>query len=132
MAQQRSNACDGTAQRGASQSISQQILRAPAEVGMESVDRGQRTGDPRTMADYILSRVIKYWHSAALDAQKEDYSHEGKPPEQNGPCYTSRISALVHIAIYDAYVGITREGDLYHTYDADPPCAEDKSAVLAL
>jgi hypothetical protein len=103
-------------------------LRAPADVSTESANRGQCTSDPRTVADYVLTRVIKYWHRAALTAQKADYSRKGKAPEQDGPCYVSRISALVHVAIHDAYVGITREGDLYHAYYAEPPSAKDDRA----
>lgn len=40
-------------------------------------------------------------------------------PENPGPCYTSRAFAMTHIALYDAYVGITGEGATYHEYSAE-------------
>ena len=71
-------------------------------------------------SDFVLSRAIKFWHAVALKAQLEDYSHQGVRPQQDGPCYTSRMSAMVHLAIYDAYVGVSREASTYLEYQSLP------------
>ena len=40
--------------------------------------------------------------------------------------------AMVHLAMHDAYVGITKEGDMYSTYDSEPPSTDDSSAHCSL
>jgi hypothetical protein len=54
---------------------------------------------------------ILHWNQIAIDANKTDFSTE-KPedklePQQGGPTRTSRALAIVHVAMYDAFVGVT-------------------------
>ena len=39
-----------------------------------------------------------------------------KPPLVVGPAYTSRVLAMCHTAIYDAYVGFSRDAATYLDY----------------
>lgn len=95
----------------------------------EAADVSSATaGSTTAIADSILSRAVKYWHGVAVEASKDDYSHEGQSPEAIGPCYSSRISAMVHVAMYDAYVGITKEGNMYNTYGQKPPAVDTAGA----
>ena len=47
--------------------------------------------------------AILYWNRVALDANQTDFS--GEEPEQGGPTLSSRAMAMVHLAMYDAFVG---------------------------
>lgn len=85
-------------------------------------------GGASDTSDDTLLRVVKFWHGVAVQATKEDYSQDGQEPEEVGPCYSSRISAMVHVAMYDAYVGITEEGSTYYTYDQQPPAVDTTGA----
>ena len=69
-----------------------------------------------------MTDAILYWNQVALDAAKEDYSTADPvkdPPQQRGPTLTSRALAIVHLAMYDAYVGITG-GPTYLSYATTP------------
>jgi hypothetical protein len=69
----------------------------------------------------LLSRAVIFWHGIASDAQLQDYSHAAPTaPEQPGPCYTSRAMAIVHVAMHDAYVSVTKESETYLAYDHVP------------
>jgi len=48
--------------------------------------------------------VILFWNDVALDANRESQT-DGKG-EQTGPARASRALAIVHLAIYDAFVGV--------------------------
>ena len=71
--------------------------------------------------------VIAFWHQLVLDLQLADYSRvndegdEISNPENPGPCYSSRAMAMTHLAMYDAYVGVTQEAETYLTYAQLPP-----------
>ena len=79
--------------------------------------------------------AILFWNDVCLAANKKDFSTE-KPemspdPEQGGPTRTSRAFAIVHLAMYDAYVGIDG-GDTYLTYTpAEKPVATSIGAARA-
>lgn len=66
--------------------------------------------------------IIAFWHQLILDLQLADYSRvdenetEVTAPENPGPCYSSRAMAIAHLAMYDAYVGVTGEGRTYLEY----------------
>ncbi len=64
---------------------------------------------------------ILYWNQIAIDANKTDFTTErpdvDPQPQQGGPTRTSRALAIVHVAMYDAYVGITG-GPKYLAYTA--------------
>lgn len=47
---------------------------------------------------------ILYWNDVALEANR--ISHTNGKNEQTGPTLSSRALAIVHLAMYDAYVGI--------------------------
>src|SRR5215207_9828641 len=50
------------------------------------------------MADAIL-----YWNGVALEANR--VSHSNGATEQTGPPLSARALAIVHLAMYDAFVG---------------------------
>lgn len=47
---------------------------------------------------------ILYWNDVALEANR--ISHTNGKNEQTGPTLSSRALAIVHLAMYDAYVGV--------------------------
>jgi hypothetical protein len=72
--------------------------------------------------------VVGYWHSVILSLHLFDYSRtdaNGKElmaPLNPGPCYTARAFAMGHLAMYDAYVGISQDAVTYLSYsEADIP-----------
>lgn len=83
------------------------------------------------MVDSIL-----HWNQIALDAAKSDFSTSDPSinpslPEQGGPTRTSRALAIVHLAMYDAYVGI-KGGPKYLTYaSGETPGTSDLQAAQA-
>jgi hypothetical protein len=66
--------------------------------------------------------VILFWNEVAIDANKTDFSptNPDEKIEQGGPTRTSRALAIVHIAMYDAYIGIVG-GATYLSYAPDMP-----------
>jgi vanadium chloroperoxidase len=49
---------------------------------------------------------ILYWNDVALEANRRDFSRPAPhQPEQGGPTLSSRALAIVHLAMYDAFVG---------------------------
>jgi hypothetical protein len=66
--------------------------------------------------------IIAFWHQLVLDLQLADYSRVGvdgkevRAPENPGPAYASRALAIAHLAMYDAYVGVTRDDETYLKY----------------
>lgn len=65
--------------------------------------------------------AILYWNQIALDVTKADFSTSdptiNPTPQQGGPTRTSRALAMVHLAMYDAWVGV-QGGPKYLTYGA--------------
>jgi hypothetical protein len=79
---------------------------------------------------------ILHWNQIALDAVKTDFSTSSPAidpsPQQGGPTRTSRALAIVHLAMYDAYMGITGEGGTYLQYEpAKLPESSDINAAHA-
>jgi hypothetical protein len=70
--------------------------------------------------NFLLSRAVIFWHNVATDAQRQDYSATPHVPEQPGPCYTARAMAIVHVAMHDAYIGVTKEDTTYLSYSDIP------------
>jgi hypothetical protein len=69
---------------------------------------------------------ILFWNQVALDAGKTDFSlPDPRPadmvPQQPGPTYASRALAIVHLAMYDAFVGIRGGAATYLDYSAEVP-----------
>ena len=49
---------------------------------------------------------ILYWNAVALEANR--VSHTNGKKEQTGPTLSSRALAIVHLAMYDAFVGTSQ------------------------
>lgn len=58
-----------------------------------------------TAAAVSIADPILYWNDAALEANR--VSHTNGAKEQTGPTLSSRALAIVHLAMYDAFVGIS-------------------------
>jgi hypothetical protein len=84
---------------------------------------------------------ILYWNQVALDAVKADFSSPdpttAPSPQQAGPTYAARALAIIHLAMYDAYMGImTNPPNTYLTYTStagvnDPEAAQAAVAAAA-
>jgi Vanadium chloroperoxidase N-terminal domain/PAP2 superfamily len=80
--------------------------------------------------------AILHWNQIALDATKTDFSTSdpsvNPSPEQGGPTRTSRALAIVHLAMYDAYVGIKGGATKYLSYaTGETPGTSDLQAAQA-
>src|SRR3954452_13422861 len=64
--------------------------------------------------DYIL-----VWNDVALEANL--VSHTDGSKEQNGPTLSSRAMAIVHLAMYDAYAGVTNDPTNLPPYNPSLP-----------
>ncbi len=64
--------------------------------------------------------AILYWNDVALEANR--VSHTNGKGEQTGPPLSARALAIVHLAMYDAYVGTS-------TVPTDPPYLPGLTAV---
>ncbi len=53
---------------------------------------------------------ILYWNEVALEANRVDYTRAPDLPQQGGPTLSSRALAIVHLAMYDAFVGASAVG----------------------
>jgi hypothetical protein len=62
---------------------------------------------------------ILFWNGVALEANRVSHSDPDKR-QQNGPTLSSRAIAIVHLAMYDAYAGITG-GANFPRYLLPPP-----------
>jgi Vanadium chloroperoxidase N-terminal domain len=68
-----------------------------------------------------MTDSILHWNLIALDAARTDFSFsDTRPPEpgpqQPGPTFTSRALAIVHLAMYDAYMGVRDSSKTYLDY----------------
>jgi hypothetical protein len=92
------------------------------------IDQTVRTDNPM---DAIL-----YWNQVALDAAREDFaspdSTTAPSPEQPGPTYCSRALAIVHLAMYDAYIGVRGGPNTYLTYTSTPGTTDLEAAQAAV
>lgn len=71
---------------------------------------------------------ILYWNAVALEANRE--SHTNGRGEQTGPTRSSRALAIVHLAMYDAFVGASQAA-LKHYLTPKPAAASSESAAVA-
>jgi hypothetical protein len=78
-----------------------------------------------TMNDAIL-----FWNEVANEASRIDFSTSDMP-QQGGPTKTSRAMAIVHVAMYDAYVGIVGGAGTYLSYASTTPGTNDVLAARA-
>lgn len=73
-----------------------------------------------TTATQSLATI--WWNGSILEVVRRDYSGlPDRQPDQAGPTATSRALAMVHVAMYDAYVGWTGERPTYLRYGDDAP-----------
>src|SRR5215218_9003319 len=72
---------------------------------------------------------ILFWNAVALEANRVSHSDPDKR-QQNGPTLSSRAIAIVHLAMYDAYAGITGGGG-FPRYLTSPPPPAPGPTVLA-
>ena len=65
---------------------------------------------------------ILFWNDVALEANRVDHTDVSaeRQPEQGGPTLSSRALALVHLAMHDAYAGVSKDVD-FQTYLPKPP-----------
>lgn len=73
---------------------------------------------------------ILYWNEVALDANL--VSHTNDKREQTGPTLSSRALAIVHLAMYDAYVGVNTAAGLSPYLPGLPPPEPGASASAAV
>jgi hypothetical protein len=83
----------------------------------------QFAGATTPFADAGLKDIVKFWHSVVLDTHLKDFSGSGTP-QQPGPTYTTRAMAMAHVAMYDAYVGMTKDAATYYSYPNIPTVTE--------
>ncbi len=70
---------------------------------------------------------ILFWNAVALEANRVSHSDPGKR-EQTGPTLSSRALAIVHLAMYDAYAGISGAGFPRYLQPPDQPAPVGASA----
>jgi hypothetical protein len=58
--------------------------------------------------------LILYWNEVALEANRA--SHSNGANEQTGPTLSSRALAIVHLAMYDAFAGISKNPGILPPY----------------
>ena len=83
-----------------------------------------------------MTDSILHWNLVALNALKVDFSlPDPRPPElmpqQNGPTYAARALAIVHLAMYDAYMGVREPSKTYLPYTAPGAGTSDVQAAQA-
>lgn len=63
--------------------------------------------------------TILFWNGIALEANR--ISHTNGRNEQTGPTRSSRALAIVHLAMYDAYAGVSNDPANLPRYISTPP-----------
>jgi hypothetical protein len=91
----------------------------------EDGDDGEAGTWPRpyptgALDEAVMMAGVRFWHDVASETSLLDYSRTTMDPEQPVITYASRAQAMVHIAIYDAYVGITKSDATYYDYSLPP------------
>jgi hypothetical protein len=76
--------------------------------------------------------LILYWNEVALEANRA--SHSNGANEQTGPTLSSRALAIVHLAMYDAFAGISKSPGILPPYLPGlpvPPAVAGLEAAVA-
>ncbi len=79
-----------------------------------------------------MNDPILYWNSTALEANK--VSHSNGAGQQTGPTLSARALAIVHLAMYDAFAGITKNPAILPPYLSGlpvPPAGAGLEAAVA-
>lgn len=77
----------------------------------------------------MATDFILIWNDIALEANR--VSHTDGSKEQNGPTLSSRALAIVHLAMYDAYAGVTNDPANLPPYNAPLPPLPAGSSIQA-
>jgi vanadium chloroperoxidase len=72
---------------------------------------------------------ILYWNDVALEANRVSHT-DGKDKQTLGPTLSSRTLAIVHLAMYDAFVGAAQSG-LSHYLTPKPAAGSSEDAAVA-
>lgn len=72
---------------------------------------------------------ILFWNGVALEANR--ISHTNGHDEQTGPTRSARALAVVHLAMYDAYAGVTNDPVNLPRYISTPPSPAPGASVDA-
>jgi hypothetical protein len=75
-----------------------------------------------------MNDSIMYWNAVALQANRVSHSNDKK--EQTGPTLSARALAIVHLAMYDAYVAVAKPAGLA-PYQPRLPAAPAGSTAAA-
>lgn len=85
---------------------------------------GQAQGFSAGARAQAVASAITEGHQRALQAHVDDYSNRdanGDPIISTpGPVYVARAFAMIHVAMYDAFVGISGNAPTYLPYDSLP------------
>jgi hypothetical protein len=74
---------------------------------------------------------ILYWNGVSLEANRRDHTNEDQDKRhQNGPTLSSRSLAIVHLAMYDAFVGASQAA-LAHYLTPKPATGSSPDAAVA-
>jgi hypothetical protein len=101
------------------------IIMAPNEVISSSM--ASLLTESTTMGG---SDVVLYWNAVALDANRE--SHTDPNGEQKGPTLSARALAIVHLAIHDAFFGITGTQSPYMPLPTFPGGDKGNNTIAAV
>ena len=71
---------------------------------------------------------ILYWNDVALEANR--VSHTNGKGEQTGPTLSARALAIVHLAMYDAFIGASQAA-LAHYLTPKPTTGSSEDAAVA-
>lgn len=77
-----------------------------------------------------MTDPILYWNEVALEANR--VSHTNGQLEQPGPTLSSRALAIIHLAMYDAYVGVDKAAGLGPYLQGLPAAPADASVEGAV
>ena len=77
-----------------------------------------------------MSDSILFWNSVALEANRN--SHTNGASEQTGPVLSARALAIVHLAMYDAYVAAAQPAGLAPYLPGLPPAPAGTLATAAV
>lgn len=77
-----------------------------------------------------MTDSILYWNSVALEANRRSHTNGAK--EQTGPVLSARALAIVHLAMYDAYVAVAKPAGLAPYLPGLPAAPAGASAPAAV
>lgn len=73
---------------------------------------------------------ILYWNEVALEANKVSHTTKQDGAQVNGPTLSSRALAIIHIAMYDAYIGTSGSALTKYLGYANAPAGASVTAAI--